>query len=73
MNNKQILSTHKTKTHVEFVVKVSIPRDEMSEELVDDVCNMFNQTFPIPVERYIEFVTDEEGKERIRVIVEPKV
>jgi len=71
--NKLITATSKTDTHLIFDVKVSIPLTEVSVELADDVCNMFNMPYPIPVDRYIEFLTKEDGKENFKVVVEPKV
>ena len=67
MNNKLI-----TDTHLVFDIRYSIPLTEVSEELANDVCDMFNKHMPIPVERYIEFFTGEDGKEKFRVTVEPK-
>lgn len=72
MNNKLITATSKTDTHLVFDIRYSIPLTEVSEELANDVCDMFNQQFPIPVKRYIEFTTGEDGKETFIVIVRPK-
>jgi hypothetical protein len=73
MYNKLITATSKTDTHLVFDIRYSIPLTEVSEELVNDVCDMFNKQMPIPVERYIEFSKSEEGKELFKVIVQPKI
>lgn len=73
MNNKLITATSKTDTHLVFDISYSIPLTEVSEELTNDVCNMFNMQFPIPVNRHVNFFTGEDGKEKFSVSVEPKV
>lgn len=73
MNNKQIISACKSQTHLDFIVKVSYPLNDVSEELANDVCNMFTQSYQIPVTRYLNFTTNEEGKERFIINVEPNV
>lgn len=72
MITKQIISTCKTTSHLEFIVKVSVPLDDISKEMAEDCCNMFEQTFPIPVDRYLNFIVSESGEERISVITQPK-
>ena len=72
MNNKLITATSKTDTHLVFDIQYSVPLTEVSEELANDVCDMFNQQYPIPIKRYIEFTTSEEGKELFKVSVVPK-
>jgi capsular polysaccharide biosynthesis protein len=73
MYNKLITATSKTDTHLVFDIRYSIPLTEVSEELANDVCDMFNKQMPIPVERSIEFSKSEEGKELFKVIVQPKI
>lgn len=73
MITKEILSTVKTTTHLKFIVEASIPLEDISEEMVNDCCTMFTQTFSVPVARHIEFKKDDTtGKETISVIAVPK-
>jgi hypothetical protein len=73
MITKQIISTQKTNDNLEFIVKVSIPLQEISEEMANDCVNMFTREFSIPVERHIAFkVNEDTGIETINITVEPK-
>lgn len=72
MITKQITATSESDTHLEFMIKVSIPLTEISSEMAEDCVNMLNMEFPVSVVRHIKFITDETGKERISISVVPK-
>lgn len=72
MINKLITATTKTETHLLFDVEVSIPLSEVSKELANDVADMFDQPYLIPVDRFIEFSKSDEGKEVFKIITLPK-
>ena len=72
MNKHLITATSKTDTHLIFDIKVSVPLEEVSEELTNDILQMHDAPFRcgIPVEHHINFFTGDDGKEKFRVSVE---